>query len=295
MRTHMPAHTSIIAQTVEAQRNKNFFGAVIWSEVKVKSPFAPRKGVLLRSGNSPAFDRRGTRRRAGSACAGCPDKETPRASTPANRNWNLVLNHAGYAGSRGPSSRSSTTFRTTRWPRPDNLGLGSFRLWSAAVAGDDAVAFHRCPSTSMRTHMLSRTSIIAQRVEAQRNKIFFAAVMLVDYAGSRNQSSRSSTTFRTTRWPLPDRRDSPRIKTGELNHALHPKGRVQSVVQFLRNGNSRHRVGFSGSILINHSEDAPLSTTSYPKNIRALMGTRGFVARFLEARALHEPGDRRAA
>jgi hypothetical protein len=62
---------------------------VTWAGVRVKSPFAERELP-----NSPAFDRRGTRRRAGSACAGCPDKDTPRASTPATRNWNLLWNHA---------------------------------------------------------------------------------------------------------------------------------------------------------------------------------------------------------
>jgi len=109
-----------------------------------------------------------------------------------------------YAGSRGQSSRSSTTFRTTRWPLPDTLGLGSFRLGSATVAGDDAVAFHPCPSTSMRTHMPGRTSIIAQTIETQGNKNFFAALMQVHCAGSRRQSSQSLTTFRTTRRPLPE-------------------------------------------------------------------------------------------
>jgi hypothetical protein len=55
----------------------------------------------------------------------------------------------------------------------------------------------------MRTHMLARTSIIAQTLTVQRNKKSIAAIMLVSYAGSRGQSSRSSTTFRTTRSPPP--------------------------------------------------------------------------------------------
>jgi hypothetical protein len=50
------------------------------SLISIKSPFAPRKGVLSRSGTL--------------ACAGCPDIETPLASTPATPNCNLVLNHA---------------------------------------------------------------------------------------------------------------------------------------------------------------------------------------------------------
>jgi hypothetical protein len=56
----------------------------------------------------------------------------------------------------------------------------------------------------MRTHMPGCTGIIAQTIEAKGNKKSFAAVMLEDYAGSRGQSSRSSTTFRTTRWPPQD-------------------------------------------------------------------------------------------
>ena len=56
----------------------------------------------------------------------------------------------------------------------------------------------------MRTHMLACTCIIAQTIEAQGNKKSFAAIMQVNYAGSRGQSSRSSTTFRTTRLPLPE-------------------------------------------------------------------------------------------
>ncbi len=67
---------------------------VTWAGVRVKSPFAERKGVLSWSGNSPAFDR-------GPACAGCPDKETPWASTPATLNWNLLLNHARNSMQRG--------------------------------------------------------------------------------------------------------------------------------------------------------------------------------------------------
>jgi len=38
-----------------------------------------------------------------------------------------------YAGSRGQSSRSSTTFRTTQLPPPGILGLGLLRLGSAAT------------------------------------------------------------------------------------------------------------------------------------------------------------------
>ena len=45
--------------------------------------------------------------------------------------------------------------------------------------------------------------IIAQAIEAQRDKKSFVAVMQVSYAGSRGQSSHSSTTFRTTRLPPP--------------------------------------------------------------------------------------------
>jgi hypothetical protein len=56
----------------------------------------------------------------------------------------------------------------------------------------------------MRTHMLDRTSIIAQTISVQGDKKYFATVMLVNYAGSRGRSSRSSTTFRTTRRPPPD-------------------------------------------------------------------------------------------
>jgi len=40
---------------------------------------------------------------------------------------------ACYPGLRGQSSQSSTTFRTTRLPPPDNLGFGSFWLGSAAI------------------------------------------------------------------------------------------------------------------------------------------------------------------
>src|SRR5271156_3245742 len=47
----------------------------------------------------------------------------------------------------------------------------------------------------MRTHMPACTGIIAQTIEAQGNKKSIAAVMQVYYAGSRRQSSRSSTTF----------------------------------------------------------------------------------------------------
>ena len=53
----------------------------------------------------------------------------------------------------------------------------------------------------MRTHMPGCTSIIAQTLEAQGNKKFFAALMLVYYAGLLGQSP---TSFRITRLPPPD-------------------------------------------------------------------------------------------
>ena len=56
----------------------------------------------------------------------------------------------------------------------------------------------------MRTHRPICACIIAQAIEAQRIKKSFAAIMQVYYAGSRDQSLHSSTTFRTTRLPPPD-------------------------------------------------------------------------------------------
>jgi hypothetical protein len=53
------------------------------------------------------------------------------------------------------------------------------------------------------------------------------------------------------------------------------------VVQFLNNPNPSHHVGFPVRILIHYSEDAPLSTTSNPKSIRALMRTLGSVTRLV--------------
>jgi hypothetical protein len=55
--------------------------------------------------------------------------------------------------------------------------------------------------------MLVCASIIAQTIEAQGDKKSVAALMLVYYAGNRSQSSRSSTTFRSSHLPLPDRMD----------------------------------------------------------------------------------------
>ncbi len=108
-----------------------------------------------------------------------------------------------YAGSRGRSSRWSTAFRTTKLPPPDMLGVGSFRM-GVRRGRRRRCRGVPCPSTSMRTHMPGCTGIIAQSIEAKGNKKSFAAVMLEDYAGWRSQSSRSLTTFRTTRWPPPD-------------------------------------------------------------------------------------------
>ena len=56
--------------------------------IRLKSPFAPRKGILSRS----------ERRHRTLPFGGCP----PQASTPATRHFNLLLNHAGFSvGIRG--------------------------------------------------------------------------------------------------------------------------------------------------------------------------------------------------
>jgi hypothetical protein len=66
------------------------------------------------------------------------------------------------------------------------------------------IGFAKRKALSIWDDPLAWTCIIAQTIEAQGNKKSFAVVMQVNYAGSRGQSSRSSTTFRTTRVPLPE-------------------------------------------------------------------------------------------
>jgi hypothetical protein len=81
-----------------------------------------------------------------------------------------------------------------RWTPDDRMvwasSFGHSCVGCVRLAGDHEVPARQrccrgnsCPSTSMRTHMLACTSIIAQILGAQGNKIFFFTVMQACYAG----------------------------------------------------------------------------------------------------------------
>jgi DNA-directed RNA polymerase specialized sigma24 family protein len=57
----------------------------------------------------------------------------------------------------------------------------------------------------------------------------------------------------------------------------------------------RYHVAFAGSILINHSEHAPLPKISSPKSIRGVMGTHGSVTRLIIELRSNDPALREAA